>query len=203
MTFADRCTMPLGLEDRRILSGSLRASSSYNYNHGPDRARLNIYASHGRTGAWVARHRNAKQWLQIDLGGMSVVKGIATQGRRGANQWVSSYTLSYGRYGNRFKTYAVGGRYKVQFYGLRLLIPVHTTPKTVLRTFLKQSRYRSMSVWTAKVFSEPFQLRTVKDMFSERFWAWIRSWITTFFCVWTQLSPGTVPVKCEEMTSIT
>ena len=138
--------MPLGLEDRRILSGSLRASSSYNYKHGPDRARLNIYASHGRTGAWVARHRNAKQWLQIDLGGMGVVKGIATQGRRGANQWVSSYTLSYGRYGNRFKTYAVGGRYKVQFYGLRLLIPVHTTPKTVLRTFLKQSRYRSMSV---------------------------------------------------------
>ena len=105
--------MPLGLEDRRILSGSLRASSSYNYKHGPDRARLNIYASHGRTGAWVARHRNAKQWLQIDLGGMGVVKGIATQGRREAHQWVSSYLLSYSRFGNRFKNYVSYGRLKV------------------------------------------------------------------------------------------
>ena len=105
--------MPLGLEDRRILSGSLRASSSYNYKHGPDRARLNIYASHGRTGAWVARLRNTKQWLQIDLGGMSVVKGIATQGRREAHQWVSRYTLSYSNTGLRFKTYTSYGRLKV------------------------------------------------------------------------------------------
>ena len=61
-----------------------------------------------------------------------------------------------------------------------------------------RSRNGSMSVWTVKVFSEPFQIRTAKDVFSERFWAWIRSWITNFFCVWTQLSPGTVPVDWIE-----
>ena len=107
--------MPLGMEDRRILSGQLRASSSYNYNHGPDRARLNIYASHGRTGAWVAKYRNTKQWLHIDLGQMSIIKGIATQGRREAHQWVSSYVLSYGKNGRRFRGYSVGGRFKVRF----------------------------------------------------------------------------------------
>ena len=106
--------MPLGLEDGRVLSGSLRASSSYNYKHGPDRARLNIHPRSGRIGAWVARYRNTKQWLEVDLGGMSVVKGIATQGRRGANQWVSSYSLSSSRYGRRFKAYAVGGAFKVR-----------------------------------------------------------------------------------------
>ena len=102
------------MEDRRILSGRLRASSSYNYKHGPDRARLNLYAYHGRTGAWVARYRNTKQWLQIDLMQMSIVKGIATQGRRGAHQWVRSYQLSYSRLGARFRGYVAYGRVKVR-----------------------------------------------------------------------------------------
>ena len=105
--------MPLGMEDQRILSGHLRASSSYNYNHGPDRARLNIYAGHGRTGAWVARYRNTKQWLQVDLRQMSIIKGIATQGRREAHQWVRSYHLSYSRFGSRFRAYVAYGRVKV------------------------------------------------------------------------------------------
>ena len=106
--------MPLGMEDRRILSGHLRASSSYNYKHGPDRARLNLYAYRGRTGAWVARHRNHNQWLQIDLRQLSIIKGIATQGRREAHQWVKSYSLSYSRFGVRFKTYVSYGRVKVK-----------------------------------------------------------------------------------------
>ena len=106
--------MPLGMGDRRILSGHLRASSSYNYNHGPDRARLNIHAGHGRTGAWVARYRNTKQWLQVDLRQLSIVKGIATQGRREAHQYVSSYALSYSLKGVRFRMYSVYGRIKVR-----------------------------------------------------------------------------------------
>ena len=110
--------MPLGMEDRRILSGRLRASSSYNYNHGPDRARLNIINGHGRTGAWVARLRSANQWLQIDLGQSSIIKGIATQGRREAKQYVRSYTLSYSRFGMRFKAYVSYGRVKVRTIGL-------------------------------------------------------------------------------------
>ena len=109
----DKYTMPLGMEDRRILSGHLRASSSYNYNHGPDRARLNIYAGHGRTGAWVAKYRSANQWLQIDLRQMSIIKGIATQGRREAHQWVKSFTLSYSVKGLRFRPYVAYGRIKV------------------------------------------------------------------------------------------
>ena len=106
--------MPLGMEDHRILAGRLRATSSYNYNHGPDRARLNIYAGHGRTGAWVARHRNTKQFLQIDLRQISLIKGIATQGRREAHQWVKSYMISYSTRGLRFRMYNAYGRVKVR-----------------------------------------------------------------------------------------
>ena len=112
--FSDRCTMPLGMEDRRILSGSIRASSSHNYNHGPERARLNIVNAHGRTGAWVAKYRNNKQWLQIDCGQLTVVKGIATQGRREANQYVKTYVLSYSVKGARYRPYVSYGGVKVR-----------------------------------------------------------------------------------------
>ena len=106
--------MPLGMEDGRILAGHLRSSSNYNSKHGPERGRLNGRPYHGRTGAWVPRHFNNRQWMQIDLRGMSVIKGIATQGRMEAHQWVSSYMLAYSRFGYRFKHYVAYGRVKVQ-----------------------------------------------------------------------------------------
>lgn len=112
-TFTDRFTMPLGMQDRRILPSRLRASSSYNYNYGPDRGRLNQFAAHSRTGGWMAQHRNRNQWYQIDLGQMCIVKGIATQGRRGAHYWVKTYQLSYSRLGAQFKTFVSFGRVKV------------------------------------------------------------------------------------------
>ena len=73
------------------------------------------------------------------------------------------------------------------------LTSVYTTPETVLGTVLKWSRNGSMSMWTAKVFLEPFQFRTVSALgVSDRLWAWIRSWITTFFFVWLEPFQWTV-----------
>lgn len=141
----DRCTMPLGMEDHRILSGHLRASSSYNYNHGPDRARLNIVNGHGRTGAWVARHQNTKQFLQIDLRQLSLIKGIATQGRREAHQWVKSYTLSYSRTGLRFNMYAAYGRIKVRIvWFFSLLRQIFHTALIMLRGYPFRVRSRTV-----------------------------------------------------------
>ena len=47
---------------------------------------------------------NARQWLQIYLGNLARLTGIATQGRRDAHQWVTRYVLSYGN-GMSFKAY--------------------------------------------------------------------------------------------------
>ena len=105
--------MPLGLEDYRIPSGALRASSSYNYNHGPERARINQPSGHSRSGAWVAKYRNANQWLQVELGRPAKVTGVATQGRYDSYQWVTSYTISYSMNGKAFKVYLEYGRSKV------------------------------------------------------------------------------------------
>ena len=103
----------MGMEDKRILPGQLRASSSYTYKYGPDRARLNQYARTGRTGAWVAKNRRVGEWLQIDLDQRCTVNGIATQGRRGAHQWVKTYTMAYSNLGMKYKAYVSYGKVKV------------------------------------------------------------------------------------------
>lgn len=113
LSFLDHCKMPLGIEDFRIPSGAFQASSFWNYNHGPDRARINMPSGRGRSGAWVARQRNANQWLQVELGRPAKVTGVATQGRHDAHQWVTSYTVSYSLDGKRFRAYLEYGRNKV------------------------------------------------------------------------------------------
>ena len=105
--------MPLGLEDFRIDSGALTASSYVNYNHGPDRARLNWPSGHSRSGAWVAKDRNTNQWLQVELAHPAKITGVATQGRYDAYQWVTTYAVSHGMDGKTFKAYLEYGRNKV------------------------------------------------------------------------------------------
>ena len=108
--------MPIGVEDYRIPTGSFQASSSYNYKHGPDRARVNQPNARGRAGAWVAKKRNANQWLQVELGRPAKVTGVATQGRHEAHQWVTSYTVSYSLNGQKFRAYLESGKSKVGEY---------------------------------------------------------------------------------------
>jgi len=101
------------MQDGRVTKGMLTASSMYNHLYGPWSARLQA-RNHGSTrGGWIAKYRNAHQFLQIDLGIATRVKRIATQGRYDANQWVKSYTVSYSNNGVRFFPVKHGRRVKV------------------------------------------------------------------------------------------
>lgn len=93
-----RCSLPLGMEDKRILDGALSASSYSSLHLAPWRGRINSISS------WSSRVNNARQWLQINFGNLARCTGIATQGRRDAHQWVTRYVLSYGN-GVSFKAY--------------------------------------------------------------------------------------------------
>ena len=116
----DRCDVPLGVRDGRVTRAMFTASSMYNHYYGPWSARLQAQ-NHGITrGGWVAKYRNTRQWLQIDLGTTSRVKRIATQGRYDANQWVKSYTVSYSNNGVRFYPYRHGRRVKVSYTELNV-----------------------------------------------------------------------------------
>ena len=61
----------------------------------------------------TARYNNARQYLNIDLGTISRLKRIATQGRYDADQWVTSYAVSYSMNNIRFIPYKEGRRIKV------------------------------------------------------------------------------------------
>ena len=69
--------------------------------HSPYQAHNAVKNSYG----WQSSIRNDKQWLQVDLGKKTDVKGIITQGRLNANYWVKAYTISYSDDGTNFEPY--------------------------------------------------------------------------------------------------
>ena len=106
--FSDRCVMPLGLEDKRVPNGHLTASTYYNYNLSPWRGRLNSIYS------WCVRSNRAGEWFQVNFVELMRVKGVATQGRQNANQWVRSYTVRYSVDGMTFSPYKENRRVRVR-----------------------------------------------------------------------------------------
>ncbi|EDO48081.1 predicted protein, partial [Nematostella vectensis] len=124
------CNRPLGMKSGRIRSTMLMASSSWDRNHGPARARLNLARQGGRVGAWVPRQYDRYQWLQVNFVELARISGVCTQGRYNANQWVKQYKIKYGLDGYRFTTVKSGKRDKV-FSGNsdRNTIICHKMPK--------------------------------------------------------------------------
>lgn len=107
---ADRCNIPLGLEDKRLSPGSLSASTYYNHHLSPWHGRLNHRWS------WSSRRRDVHQWFKVNFGYVTRFKGIATQGRQDANQWVKTYIVRYSGDGVSYVPYTENRRIKVSFY---------------------------------------------------------------------------------------
>ena len=76
------------LEDGTIPASQLRASRS-----GASAASGGRLSS-GRN-YWAPGTRSQSEWFQVDLGQVETVIGVATQGRSGSAQWVSSYKIQY------------------------------------------------------------------------------------------------------------
>ena len=99
----ESCTAALGMQNEAITDARITASSMWGENHSPARARLNLIVERMKRGAWSARQNNLNQWIQVDLGEVTKVTHIATQGRQDASQWVKSYSLQYGNPWKHFK----------------------------------------------------------------------------------------------------
>ena len=65
-----------------------------------------------KRGGWVPRSSNLNQWLQVDLGSVSIVTAAATQGRSDYPQDVKKYKLQYSQDGKDFLYYRETGRTK-------------------------------------------------------------------------------------------
>ena len=91
----------LGLQTKDIQDSQLTATSSQDALSGPSQARLfnskaiNIPNTANTNGAWIAGSSGADQYLSIELGAVTKITGIATQGASGFNYWVKTYKLQY------------------------------------------------------------------------------------------------------------
>uniref|UniRef100_A0A8C5L322 Contactin-associated protein-like 5 n=1 Tax=Jaculus jaculus TaxID=51337 RepID=A0A8C5L322_JACJA len=57
------------------------------------------------TGGWTPADSSAQQWLQVDLGNRVEITAVATQGRYGSSDWVTSYSLMFSDTGHNWKQY--------------------------------------------------------------------------------------------------
>lgn len=132
--FPGKCDVPLGLEDGRIPNPMFRASSSYNFYCAAKNARLHQRRAGRNGGAWCSRRTNNKQWLQVDFGTDAYVTRVCTQGRHNADQWVTSYYVSFSSRGQRFITYKEGRRTKVSTRSRSSQFLTHLRSKIMLFT---------------------------------------------------------------------
>ncbi|XP_048579514.1 uncharacterized protein LOC5502674 isoform X2 [Nematostella vectensis] len=93
-TKPDVCKSSLGLMDDVIPDSAMSASSGS--------------ASAGRlygNSSWCSTSSSVSEYLQVDLGGVMTVSGVATQGSHGEEKWVKTYNLQYSGDGTRWLTY--------------------------------------------------------------------------------------------------
>ncbi|KAM8800697.1 contactin-associated protein-like 3 [Rhynchonycteris naso] len=95
----DNCDAPLGSALPRT---SFSSSSELSWSHGPGFANLN---RRDGAGGWTPLVSNKDQWLQMDLGKRMEVTAVATQGRYGSSDWVTSYLLMFSDGGRNWKQY--------------------------------------------------------------------------------------------------
>ncbi|EDO33782.1 predicted protein, partial [Nematostella vectensis] len=103
---------PLGMEDGSIPDSSITASSQNHANYSPYYGRLNNQAVSGkRWGSWAAKINQKGEYLQVDLGRVTWVTHVATQGRpKGSSyiKWVTEYTVEYSLTGDQWQSYPDG-----------------------------------------------------------------------------------------------
>ncbi|XP_033118704.1 retinoschisin-like [Anneissia japonica] len=91
----ESCYNGLGIENGVIQGSALTASSSFGIKYGPQYSRLNSLAESRSKGGWSAGKLDIHQWIQVDLGEIYIVTGLAVQVRYDTMQWVSTYAVEY------------------------------------------------------------------------------------------------------------
>ena len=102
----------IGMESGAIADSQLTASSELDIHHGIRRARLHTKeTSVYSRGSWVSENNDLNQWYQVDLGKITPVTHVATQGRNSWSpaQMVTKYKLQFSDDGASFLFYKKEG----------------------------------------------------------------------------------------------
>ena len=100
------CLEALGMQNKQIPDSAITASS---YWHGVNKAyygRLHFLPSSWQVGGgWLSQRNDKDQFFQVHFGDWRKVTRVAIQGRQDADQWVKSFSLSYGYDSSVFQEY--------------------------------------------------------------------------------------------------
>lgn len=68
---------------------------------------VSFFYSHLSAGAggWSPLISDKYQWLEVDLGERTKITAVATQGRYGSSDWLTSYLLMFSDTGHNWKQY--------------------------------------------------------------------------------------------------
>ena len=91
------------MESRQILDSAITASSFYSEYYKPWYGRLNLHL--GRCAWTTTSGGRDNAWIQVDLGDIKLVTGVATQGRCTDDERVTSYTVTYSIDGGNWEFY--------------------------------------------------------------------------------------------------
>ena len=80
----------------------------YSASQGATNARLSQQPGTGKPSAWSTFYLKQGQWIQIDLGDITKVTKIGTQGWPEFHEWVTEYKVSYSYDGGYFEFYKNG-----------------------------------------------------------------------------------------------
>ncbi|XP_072902625.1 neuropilin-2-like isoform X1 [Hemitrygon akajei] len=108
-----QCNSPLGMESGQISNLQITASSSYSLgNWEASQGRLNHQIN-----GWTPNEDTTREWIQVDLGLLKILTGIATQGAISVDTsktyFVSSYKLEVSSNGEDWMTYRQGKNHKL------------------------------------------------------------------------------------------
>ncbi|EDO38983.1 predicted protein, partial [Nematostella vectensis] len=124
---------PLGMEDGSIPDSSITASSSFSSKHYPHYGRLNNQIVNSKHyGTWGAGLNRKGEYLQVDLGRVTWVTHVATQGRPYYTQGVTEYTVEYSLTGDQWQSYQDGN-------GVTKIFPGNSDQTTVVKNELSHA----------------------------------------------------------------
>ncbi|XP_062520334.1 EGF-like repeat and discoidin I-like domain-containing protein 3 [Corticium candelabrum] len=107
----DVCNSGLGMVSGALDSSRLAASSIFNDIHDERGSRLLTTTNGARSLSTL--HVNTDQYLQVDVGLVTTVTAVATQGRDALDQWIKTYSLSHSKDGSTWFAYKENGQEKV------------------------------------------------------------------------------------------
>ena len=100
------CLEALGMQSKQISDSAITASSYWSGVNSAYYGRLHFLPSSSQVGgAWLSQSNDKGQFFQVHFGDWRKLTRVAIQGRQDWDQWVKSFSLSYGYDSEIFQNY--------------------------------------------------------------------------------------------------